>query len=296
MDSQQAPQNEIGQRPQDHRTENVGSDKYKNALKIAALLRESKLDEQEVIKVLEKGLTDICIPVPRSLIDDYLGPAQSGRFRNAQARSLTSTFEIGNVGSPTAHANLRDEAVDSTFSIPISLEKLDSVGANASKSFVTGVGVKGTSGASFALKRITRKVRDAREIEAQMKYLQGELDALKKIRHYHYVNILGSYTTSGHVGIFMSPLADKNLGQFLDEYKPTQAKLLAEFFGCLATGLYKLHYKYKIRHKDIKPENILIQGGHILLADFGIALDWAERDFTTTREETLRSPVVSTSL
>ncbi|KAL1640077.1 hypothetical protein SLS58_007344 [Diplodia intermedia] len=38
----------------------------------------------------------------------------------------------------------------------------------------------------------------------------------------------------------------------------------------------------KIRHRDIKPGNILIHDGKVIICDFGIAHDWSEsaRDFT----------------
>jgi serine/threonine protein kinase len=41
-------------------------------------------------------------------------------------------------------------------------------------------------------------------------------------------------------------------------------------------------HKQNIRHKDIKPSNILVHGGNILFTDFGLALDFADKTGSTT--------------
>ncbi|KAI1439331.1 hypothetical protein F5Y02DRAFT_406004 [Annulohypoxylon stygium] len=89
-----------------------------------------------------------------------------------------------------------------------------------------------------------------------------------------------------YVGLLLSPVADCNLETYLDNY-PTNPnpKLLESFFGCLATALAHLHFVENIRHKDIKPRNILVYRNQILLADFGISLDWSETGKTTTDKE-----------
>lgn len=38
----------------------------------------------------------------------------------------------------------------------------------------------------------------------------------------------------------------------------------------------------KIRHRDIKPQNVLVKGDRVLLTDFGIALDWEHLSRSTT--------------
>ena len=75
----------------------------------------------------------------------------------------------------------------------------------------------------------------------------------------------------------MSPVADCNLFEYYTQASTSSDKLslLHSFFGCLAHGLRYLH-DVKVRHRDIKPQNILVQGDRVLLADFGIALDWAD--------------------
>jgi serine/threonine protein kinase len=57
---------------------------------------------------------------------------------------------------------------------------------------------------------------------------------------------------------------------------------LKNAFGCIATALAYLHDEVKIRHKDIKPGNILLNDGSVFLCDFGIAHDWSAAESSTT--------------
>ncbi|KAF2267942.1 kinase-like protein [Lojkania enalia] len=52
-------------------------------------------------------------------------------------------------------------------------------------------------------------------------------------------------------------------------------------FGRLANGLAFIH-KNSIRHRDIKPQNILVHKGRLIYTDFGIAHDYTD-DPTTTQ-------------
>jgi serine/threonine protein kinase len=81
----------------------------------------------------------------------------------------------------------------------------------------------------------------------------------------------------------MSPVADCNLFEYYTQASTSSDKLslLRSFFGCLAHGLRYLH-DVKIRHRDIKPQNILVQAERVLLTDFGISLDWEHLSRSTT--------------
>ncbi|KAF7514256.1 hypothetical protein GJ744_000026 [Endocarpon pusillum] len=67
-------------------------------------------------------------------------------------------------------------------------------------------------------------------------------------------------------------------GELQDELQ----EAILPWFGCLISGISYLHSQ-DIRHRDIKPKNILIKGSRILFADFGISMD---HPGTTIRTDT----------
>jgi serine/threonine protein kinase len=90
----------------------------------------------------------------------------------------------------------------------------------------------------------------------------------------------------------MSPVADCNLTTYMTEAVSSKDKqsLLRTFFGCLSNGLQYLHDS-KIRHRDVKPENILVKGANVLWTDFGISFDWEELGRSTTTADSAKSPM-----
>lgn len=89
----------------------------------------------------------------------------------------------------------------------------------------------------------------------------------------------------------MSPVADCSLTTFLShaEHAQEHRDTLRTFFGCLAGAVAYLHQN-KIRHRDIKPDNILVRGSQVYLTDFGISLDWESLSRSTTTEESGKTP------
>jgi serine/threonine protein kinase len=83
----------------------------------------------------------------------------------------------------------------------------------------------------------------------------------------------------------MFPVADCNLFEYysLASDSTDKLSLLRSFFGCLANALQYVH-NIKIRHRDIKPQNILVKADRVFLTDFGIALDWEHLSRSTTTE------------
>ncbi|MCJ1245319.1 hypothetical protein MMC30_002523 [Trapelia coarctata] len=132
----------------------------------------------------------------------------------------------------------------------------------------------------YARKIVRRKVFG--RFQEGLETFKNELRVLKSVQHQHIVEIVGSYTDPLYAALIMSPVADCDLSEFLRQAPRSQEKLssLRTFFGCLATAMWYLH-RIHIRHKDIKPSNILVHNGNVLLTDFGLSRDCNHTRSTT---------------
>jgi serine/threonine protein kinase len=112
--------------------------------------------------------------------------------------------------------------------------------------------------------------------------LPREFQIMQGLKHNHIVAFIGSFAQKHKFGVLMYPLAPYNLAQYLREVSDynsddrklhqTRTKTLLTALGCLSSALFYLHVTQVIKHKDIKPENILVdRHGSMLLADFGIS-------------------------
>lgn len=135
-------------------------------------------------------------------------------------------------------------------------------------------------------RKLIRRGQTFQKDRAMLREFENELQTLKKLTHLHIVELVGSYTDSRNVGIIMSPVADCNLEQYLiGKPEPT---LLQTFFGCLAVAVRFLHENC-VRHKDIKPWNVLVYRGNVLLTDFGISRDWSGAGHSTSTGPTSKT-------
>ncbi|PVH79455.1 kinase-like protein [Cadophora sp. DSE1049] len=116
----------------------------------------------------------------------------------------------------------------------------------------------------------------------------NELKILKRLHHIHCVSLVASYTDPKYFGIIIAPVADCDLAAFYPTVTPETTPILRSFFGCLANAMNFLH-SAKIRHRDIKPQNILVKGSSVYLTDFGISLDWENLSRSTTTKDTAKS-------
>lgn len=107
--------------------------------------------------------------------------------------------------------------------------------------------------------------------------------------HKHLLEVHATYETTGSFRLVLRPVVDRDLEDYLLSIRAESHFLTADMqstlkqaFGCLASALAFMHMK-KIRHKDIKPRNILIHDGSVFLTDFGTARDMNNLAITTSR-------------
>ncbi|MCJ1246421.1 hypothetical protein MMC30_003628 [Trapelia coarctata] len=213
--------------------------------------------------LIELGFTDHWFPVSAPILPDILGPAAKANILNAQNRVLTKllTLEKGKDGQHACFGPGED--------LPFETKAILGRGGS-------GVVEKVLSLISFkhyALKRIPRQ-KYFRGAANSMATCITELEVIRRLEHRHIVDFVGSYTDPEFIGLLMSPVADCNLADYFKLIPSSEdhQSLLRSFFGCLATALAYLH-ESRVRHKDVKPQNILIKAGNVLFADFGLARD-----------------------
>ena len=119
------------------------------------------------------------------------------------------------------------------------------------------------------------------------------LEAMKGLRHSYLVQVQAYWVEDDHLVIALE-LADGNLEQRLEEYRVQgqsgipQRELLT-FFREAAEAIDYLH-ENNIMHRDIKPANIMLLGGHVKVADFGLARI-AQRDDISVTSTSLGTPL-----
>jgi len=135
-----------------------------------------------------------------------------------------------------------------------------------------------------------------------------EVRHLQNLRHFHVVQLVGTYLQGRMFSILMYPVADSHLGTFLEETldmpsseQPAigiRQQFLASVLPCLTSALVFVH-KNTTKHMDIKPQNILVRNANfnggkadwrVYLADFGLSRNFASQDHSETDGPTSRTP------
>jgi TolA-binding protein len=225
-------------------------------------------------KLIEKGFSDYWFPVTERPLPGLIHPGIQAAFFDAQRLVLTKSMGLEK-GVNGQHCHFKKGE-----SPP--LEHLRTLGQG-------GFGIVDLVRSEISFKEYARKrvprpaiIGRRRKQENAMKLFITEIEVLKRLGHEHIIQFIGSYTDSRHVGLLMSPVADMNLKDYLIEATASHHPELRTFFGCLARALQYLH-EQRVRHKDIKPQNILVHRGSILFTDFGLSLDYKDAEKSTTQ-------------
>jgi serine/threonine protein kinase len=133
--------------------------------------------------------------------------------------------------------------------------------------------------------RITGTTRDKAE---RNRVFRNEVAIIRGLEsHPHIISVHATYATTRVFGILLEPVASQgDLGDFLSDYSreleeaatisnvrtAAMKPVIKQGFGCLAAGLAFMHQR-RIRHKDIKPRNIIVHMGKLIYTDFGYSFD-----------------------
>lgn len=220
-----------------------------------------------VPRLLSEGFGDDWFPVTSRGLPGYLEPHVRTDVVQIQHLILTKSLDLEN----GRHCNY-DSEVQRPFVIQSYIGSGSFGQVRVIESRVTYK--------QYALKTIRRNIAFGTKSKEIMDVFKAELRIMKRLQHRHIVRYIGSYTDRNDLGLLMTPIADCDLAAYLENACRTPGchPTLRTFFGCLATALSYLHDK-GIKHRDIKPKNVLIYKANVLLADFGISRDFMD---TTT--------------
>ena len=99
----------------------------------------------------------------------------------------------------------------------------------------------------------------------------SEIRTTAKLQHPHILPLLDSGEADGLLYYVMPLVTGETLRARLERERQLPIDDAVRIAREVADALGSAH-ALGIIHRDIKPENILLQGGHALVADFGIAL------------------------
>ncbi|KAI4095768.1 MAG: hypothetical protein L6R37_007032 [Teloschistes peruensis] len=220
---------------------------------------------------IDLGFSDHWLPVTERNLPHCLRPSHRSEFVLAQDLVVTKSIDLEK-GEEGQHCFFR------RYEPPPFEEKaiLGSGGFGQVDKVLSLISFK-----EYVRKRVLRnKVFGGHGTEG-MKQLVTEIETLKRLKHRHVVEFVGSYTDPRYIGLLMSAVAEMDLSTYLARADKAMYRELRTFFGCLTRALQYLH-EQNVRHKDIKPGNILVYGGNVLFTDFGLSFDFTDADSSIT--------------
>lgn len=112
---------------------------------------------------------------------------------------------------------------------------------------------------------------------------ETELKSLERIRSLHHpflLNIERIEICSGRL-VIVTELAEASLEDYYAECRKRRLdgipyEELLKFLRDAADALDYMSSKHGLQHLDVKPDNLLLQGGHVKVADFGLTKDLSQ--------------------
>ncbi|KAF2801441.1 kinase-like protein [Mytilinidion resinicola] len=222
--------------------------------------------------LIDEGFSDYWFPVTERRLPGCLRPSVRAAFVGAQSLVLTKSIDLER-GEHGQHRHFEQGE-----SPPLESKGILGNGGFGQVDIV----LSQISFKEYARKRVLRSSAFSDRRKEGIQQFIAEIQILKRLKHHHHVvEFVGSYTDARYIGLIISPVAEMDLAAYLRRATASHHHEIRTFFGCLASALEFLH-EQKVRHKDIKPGNILVHHGNVLFTDFGLSLDFTDASGSTT--------------
>ncbi|KAF5011158.1 hypothetical protein FDECE_2722 [Fusarium decemcellulare] len=257
---------------------NKGDTSWSTVPRLYTVLRLiNQLDAMEIF--MAQGITDIWFPFAANTLPSALNPTIKFSFLQAQSVVLSKGFKLEKGGDRGHIPFSRDEA------LPFQVIGRLGRGAHGSVDKVMSI----ISHREYARKTFRKTGGLSRE---KVNTFITELKVLKRVNHRHCVELIGSYSDAKHFALIMEPVGDYNLAEYYHKAKGNadMLSLMRSFLGCLTSALQYLHGS-RIRHRDIKPQNIVVKRDCPLITDFGIAYSWENLKRGTTTADSSKTMI-----
>ncbi|XP_031669988.1 serine/threonine-protein kinase ULK3 isoform X2 [Oncorhynchus kisutch] len=126
--------------------------------------------------------------------------------------------------------------------------------------------VQGDNREVVAVKVVGKKTLN----KVSMENLLTEIEILKTVRHPHIVQLKDFQWDSENIYLILEWCSGGDLSRFIHSRRLLPERVARLFLQQIACALQFLH-NHNISHLDLKPQNILLNGSVLKLADFGFA-------------------------
>ncbi|WP_145372538.1 Stk1 family PASTA domain-containing Ser/Thr kinase [Staphylococcus cohnii] len=120
------------------------------------------------------------------------------------------------------------------------------------------------------------------EKEETIKRFEREVHNLTQLSHQHIVNVFDVTENDENFFLVMEYIEGPTLSEYIQQHRPLDIKTVIKFTEQIIEGIKHAH-DTKIVHRDVKPQNILVNHDQTLkILDFGIAKALSETTMTQT--------------
>jgi hypothetical protein len=173
------------------------------------------------------GFSDPWFPWTERGLPLILPPSRRAKFVAAQNLVMTKSLDLEK-GDKGEHCHFRHGE-----SLPFEEKGILGTGGFGQVDRVLSL----ISFREYARKRVPRSTIFGGRSAENVKRFIAEIEILKRLKHIHIAEFVGSYTDPKFMGLIMSPVAEMDMSTYLARATAASHKELHTFFGCLARAL-----------------------------------------------------------